>query len=112
VLLLMATVSFAVIAYFRAHPEHGVGIWRALIAPLVAGLALVAILVLGVANFNVLITSSTTAPLDSISIVLPVLLFGMAIVGMIVAALIRARDPDRYRLIGERTAVEEAEQVV
>jgi amino acid transporter len=111
VLLLMATVSFAVIAFFRAHPEYRVGVWRAVIAPLVAGLALIAILVLGVANFNVLITSSTTAPEDSISIVLPVLLFAAAIVGMIVAAVIRARDPGRYRLIGERTAVEEAERV-
>jgi amino acid transporter len=111
VLLLMATVSFAVIAYFRAHPEYQVGVWRALVAPLVAGVALIAVLVLGVANFNVLITSSTTAPEDSISIVLPVLLFAAAIVGMIVAAVMRARDPARYRLIGERTAVEDAEHV-
>jgi hypothetical protein len=68
--------------------------------------------VLGIANFNVLITSSATAPLDSISIVLPVLLLAAAIIGIAVAAVIRARDPSRYRLIGERTAVEQAEQVV
>jgi amino acid transporter len=112
VLLLMATVSFAVIAYFRAHPEYKVGIYRSTIAPLISGVALVAILVLGVANFNVLITSSTTAPEDSVSIILPIVLFAAGILGMIVAAVIRARDPERYRRIGERTPTEEAEHVV
>jgi amino acid transporter len=112
VLLLMATVSFAVIAYFRAHPEYKVGLYRSTIAPLISGVALVAILVLGVANFNVLITSSTNAPEDTMSIVLPIILFAAAILGMVVAAVIRARDPDRYRRIGERTPTEEAEHVV
>ena len=111
VLLLMSTVSFAVIAYFRAHPEYHVSVWQAVVAPLVSGVALLAILVLGIANFNVLITSSTTAPEDSVSIILPVVLFGAAILGMVVAAVIRARDPERYRRIGERTPVEEAEHL-
>jgi amino acid transporter len=111
VLLLMATVSFAVIAYFRAHPEYHVSVWQSVVAPLVSGVALLAILVLGIANFNVLITSSTTAPEDSVSIILPVVLFAAAILGMVVAAVIRARDPERYRRIGERTSVEEAEHL-
>ena len=111
VLLLMATVSFAVIAYFRAHPEYEVGLYRSTIAPLISGVALVAVLVLGIANFNVLITSSTTAPEDSVSIILPIVLFVAAALGMIVAAVIRARDPERYRRIGERTEVERAEHL-
>jgi hypothetical protein len=87
------------------------GPWRTLVAPLVAGVLMVAVLVLGVTNFNVLITSSTTAPTDSAAIVLPLVLLVAGIAGMIVAATIRARDPKRYAHIGQRTAIELAEHV-
>ena len=45
------------------------------------------ILVLGVANFNVLITSATDAPTDTMTIVLPLILFGGGALGLIVGAL-------------------------
>ena len=38
--MLMALTSFAVIGYFRAEP-HGLGRWTTLVAPLLAGIALV-----------------------------------------------------------------------
>ena len=78
---------------------------------MLAGLLMAAILVLGVANFNVLITGSTDAPTDTMSVVLPLILFGSAVLGMVVAATLRSRDPQRYAHIGERTAVEQAEHV-
>jgi len=71
---------------------------------------MIVVLVLGVTNFNVLITSSTDAPTDAMSIVLPLLLL-VGVAGMVVAAVIRAKDPERYAHIGERTAVERAEHV-
>jgi amino acid transporter len=111
VLLLMTITSFAVVSYFRARPDHGAGQWRTLIAPAIAGVLMLVVVVLGVTNFNVLITSSTDAPTDTMAIVLPLIVFAAAVAGMIVAAIIRSRDPQRYAQIGERTAVEQAEGV-
>jgi amino acid transporter len=111
VLLLMAVTSFAVVAFFRRRPDLELGAWSTRIAPLLAGIALVVILVLGVANFNVLITSATDAPTDTMTIVLPIILFGSGLVGMAVAALLRARRPEVYADIGERTPTEVVEHV-
>jgi amino acid transporter len=111
VLLLMAVTSFAVVAFFRRRPDLELGAWSTRIAPLLAGIALVVILVLGVANFNVLITSATNAPTDTMTIVLPIILFGSGVVGMAVAALLRARRPEVYADIGERTPTEVVEHV-
>jgi amino acid transporter len=111
VLALMAATSFAVLAFFRNRPDADAGPWRTLVAPLVAGVLMFGVLVLGVTNFNVLITGSTDAPTDSMAIVLPLILLGAGLVGMIVAAVIRSRNPERYARIGERTRVEHLEQV-
>ncbi|HEU4656561.1 MAG TPA: APC family permease [Capillimicrobium sp.] len=111
VLALMTVVSVAVVAYFRRNPDHGVGAWRTVIAPIIAGILLLGILILGVTNFNVLITGMIDAPTDSASIILPLLLLGAGLLGMLVALAIRSVDPERYRMIGERTAVERIEHV-
>ena len=109
VLALMAVTSFAVVAFFRARPEINEGRYRTFVAPLIAGVLMVVVLVLGVTNFNVLITSSTDAPTDTMAIVLPLILLAAGVAGMVTAAVIRARDPQRYAHIGERTAVEQTE---
>jgi hypothetical protein len=62
-----------------------------------------------VTNFNVLITSSPDAPLTTSAVVLPLLLLAAGVIGLVVAAAIRSRDPQRYQRIGQRTAVEEVE---
>jgi hypothetical protein len=69
------------------------------------------ILVLGVANFNVLITGSTDAPTDSVSVILPLVLLGAGIAGMMAGAIMKRRVPECYVRIGQRTAVEEAEDI-
>ncbi len=101
VLALMAATSFAVIGYFRSRPEAGLSTWTSTIAPLIAGIALLVILVLGVANFNVLITSATNAPTDTMTIVLPIILFGGGIVGLILGAWLKRNKPEVYAGIGE-----------
>ena len=108
VLLLMAMTSFAVVAYFRreAHPDASA--WSSRIAPTVAGIALVVVLVLGVLNFNVLITGATDAPTDTMTVILPVLLFGFGIVGLLVGAMLKSRKPAVYDRIGEGAAAEAA----
>jgi amino acid transporter len=111
VLLLMAVTSFAVVAFFNRRPDLELGAWSTKIAPLISGIALVVILVLGVANFNVLITGLTDAPTDTMTVVLPIILFGSGILGMAVAAWMRAARPTVYAEIGERTPTEVAEHV-
>jgi amino acid transporter len=101
VLALMAATSFAVVGYFRKRPEAGLSTWSATIAPALAGVLLVVILVLGVANFNVLITSATDAPTDTMTIVLPLILFGTGALGLIVGRVLKSRKPEVYARIGE-----------
>ena len=101
VLLLMAATSFAVFGYFRRRPEPGLSTWSSTIAPLLSGVLLAVILILGVANFNVLITSATDAPTDTMTIVLPLILFGGGALGLVVGAMLKSRKPDVYARIGE-----------
>jgi amino acid transporter len=111
VLLLMAATSAAVVAYFRAHPDHDLGAWRTLVAPLSAGIGLVTILVLGVTNFNVLITGATDAPTDTMTVVLQLILLGGAILGVIVGLILRRSRPEVYARIGEPSPVEATERI-
>jgi amino acid transporter len=106
VLLLMAITSFAVVAYFRRNPESGVSRWSGTIAPAIAGVALLVVLVLGVLNFNVLITSATDAPTDTMAVVLPLILFGAGALGLAIGAWMKASRPDAYARIGEGAAAE------
>jgi NADH:ubiquinone oxidoreductase subunit 5 (subunit L)/multisubunit Na+/H+ antiporter MnhA subunit len=106
VLLLMAVTSFAVVAFFRKRPDADVSAWAGAIAPAIAGVALLVVLVLGVLNFNVLITSSTDAPTDTMTIVLPVILFGGGLLGLAVGAWMKSNRPDTYARIGEGAGAE------
>ena len=106
VLLLMAVTSFAVVAYFRRRPDTGVSSWAGTIAPAIAGVALLVVLVLGVLNFNVLITGATDAPTDTMAIVLPVILFGAGVLGLAIGAWMKSSRPDAYARIGEGAGAE------
>src|ERR687889_45565 len=74
--------------------------------PAIAGVALLVVLVLGVLNFNVLITGLTDAPTDTMTIVLPVILFGGGLLGLAVGAWMKSSRPDAYARIGEGAAAE------
>ncbi len=111
VVLLMAITSFAVVAYFRDRPESKASPWSTAWAPIIAGFALLLILVLGLANFNVLITGSTDAPTDSVTVILPLVLLGAGVMGMMAAVIMKRRVPQCYVEIGQRTAVERAEHI-
>lgn len=101
VLVLMTGTSFAVIGFFRMHPNLERNSWGSVIAPMIAGLALLTVLVLGVLNFNVLITGLTDAPLDSKSVILPAILLAAAVIGALLASWLRGNRPDTYERIGE-----------
>ncbi len=106
VLLLMAVTSFAVVAYFRKRPDAAVSAWAGAIAPAIAGVALLVVLVLGVLNFNVLITGLTDAPTDTMAIVLPVILFGAGLIGLLLGAWLKSNRPDTFARIGEGAGAE------
>jgi len=107
VLLLMAATSFAVVGYFRQRPQDAVGNWAATWAPAIAGVLLLILLVLGVANFNVLITGLTDAPIGTMTVVLPIILFGGGVVGLIVGAVLKRNRPEVYERIGGGASAEE-----
>jgi amino acid transporter len=109
VLLLMAVTSFAVVGYFRRHPDSGLGRWASTIAPGAAGAMLLVVLVLGVVNFNVLITGAIGAPLDAMAVVLPLILFGGGAAGLVVGALLKRRNPAVFASVGEGAGAEAEE---
>jgi hypothetical protein len=72
----------------------------------VAGALLLVVLVLGVANFNVLITGAIGAPLDAMAVVLPLILFGGGAVGLVIGALLKRRNPAVFASVGEGAGAE------
>jgi hypothetical protein len=76
------------------------------VAPAVAGALLLIVLVLGVANFNVLITGSTEAPVNAMAVVLPAILFGGGAVGLAVGSLFKRRNPEIFASVGEGAGAE------
>lgn len=109
VIALLTLLSFSVVAFFGPN-ARGEGGFARLIAPLVSGLVLAVVLVLIVLNFNVLLTSDPTAPLNPLAVVLPVVVLGAGIVGFVVAVALRSRKPHVYAGIGEGGVQDHAEQ--
>ena len=75
--------------------------WTSRYAPAIAGVLLTAIFILVLSNFNTLITGSPDAPGDDRSVILPGILIGGAIIGMLVGLWIKSQRPEVYARIGE-----------
>lgn len=105
VVALLTLLSFSVIAYFRRN-SRGENSFKWLIAPLVSGIVLAIVLLFVVLNFNILLTSDPTAPLNPLAVVLPAIVLGAGVVGYFVAAVLRSNKPRVYEGIGEGGAVE------
>ena len=95
ILVLMAMASFAVLAFFRRHPDLDRNVWRTLVAPLVAGLALVAAVVFAYLSFDDLI-----GPQGWLTWGLPLLVPVAAVAGVVAAGVLQRRDPQRYAEMG------------
>ena len=96
VLILLALTSISVIAYF-ARNQHGESIWRRAVAPAVAALLLVTMVVLALANYATLLgvpDDALTATLLPASFAVP------AVVGVVWALTLRARRRPVYDAIG------------
>ncbi|MGH8775961.1 MAG: APC family permease [Jiangellaceae bacterium] len=96
VLALIAITAIAVITFFARDPS-GENAWRRMIAPVLAAILLVVVVILAVANYDTLIG---VPPDDSLRWILPgiyVVLFGL---GLLWARYLRQSRPDVYELIG------------
>ncbi|MFC6354714.1 APC family permease [Luethyella okanaganae] len=94
--LLMAIVSVAVIGYFR-RDDRGVGIGSRLLAPIVAAVALAAVFVTILANFDVLLGQAEST---MTTFLLPALVIVPGVIGVLWAYRLRSTKPNVYRQIG------------
>ncbi|MEU0004207.1 APC family permease [Streptomyces sp. NPDC006314] len=106
ILVVQAVCSFAVLAYFRSHHPENRHWFRTFTAPLLGGVAMLAVVVLLVSNMGV------AAGPESGSLVLkatPWLVALVAAAGIGYAQYLKRRSPERYALLG-RTVLEETKE--
>ncbi|MGW3893219.1 APC family permease [Micromonospora chokoriensis] len=96
VLALMTVTSAAVVSFF-ARIRHGEGPWRAVVAPLIATIALTAILVVTLDEFDTLLGVHPHSPLRWL---FPAAYAIVALIGATWALILRAARPDVYGAIG------------
>jgi amino acid transporter len=95
VLILMAGSSLAVMVFFRRHRDLEANPIRTIVAPLAAAIALVAVVVVAIANFDILIGSE-----GFLTWFLPSLLVVAAVIGVIAALMLKSRSPQLYSEMG------------
>jgi hypothetical protein len=96
VLLLITATAVAVIAFFaRTRIEET--LWRRIIAPALAAIALVAVIVVAVDNFAILLGVAPDSPLRW---VIPAVYPVAALLGLVWGLVLRRTRPDVYARIG------------
>ncbi|MFC9927000.1 APC family permease [Streptomyces sp. NPDC127190] len=106
ILVVQAVCSFAVLVYFRSHHPESRHWFRTFTAPLLGGVAMLAVVVLLVSNMGV------AAGPESGSLVLkatPWLVALIAAAGLGCAQYLKHRAPERYALLG-RTVLQETKE--
>ncbi|GHI06087.1 amino acid permease [Streptomyces cellostaticus] len=106
ILVVQAVCSFAVLVYFRTHHPESRHWFKTSAAPLIGGIAMLAVVVLLVSNM------SAAAGSESGSLVLkatPWLVALIAAGGIGYAQYLKRRSPERYALLG-RTVLEETKE--
>jgi hypothetical protein len=94
--VLIAITSFAVIGFFAREPS-GENAWRRMIAPVLAAVALVIVVILAIANYDTLIG---VAPNDPLRWILPGLYIVAGGLGLWWARFLRTSRPEAYEMIG------------
>jgi amino acid transporter len=96
VLVLITLTSIAIVGFFAREPS-GENAWRRVIAPVFAAIALVCVVVLAVANYDILIG---VAPGDPLRWILPSLFVVAGGLGVAWALYLKVARPDVYETIG------------
>jgi amino acid transporter len=96
VVLLMAGTSAAVVGFFRGR-SSAASMWQRAVAPTLATIALVALVVLIIGNFDALLGTDPTSPLRWI---LPGIVVLGGLLGVLWALKLKSSRPDVYASIG------------
>ncbi|MFF5233274.1 APC family permease [Dactylosporangium sp. NPDC000521] len=97
ILLLMIGTSLAVVGYFRKSPSAAESAWHRTVAPVLAAVALAAIVIVTAANADALLNAEP----GSLEIyVMPGIIVLTALVGIVWGLALRASDPRLYAGIG------------
>jgi amino acid transporter len=97
VILLMAATSAAVVGFFRKRAAPDENMWQRAIAPGLATIVLLALVVLLIANFDSLLGTEPNSPLRW---VFPAVVLAAGVIGVIWGAILRRSRPDVYEGIG------------
>jgi amino acid transporter len=96
VMVLVTVTSLAVLAFFVRNP-HGENVWRRLVTPALALIALCVVVFFAVKDFYALLSVTPDHPLRWI---VPALYPAVAILGILWALILRLSRPDVYATIG------------
>ncbi|WP_116952566.1 APC family permease [Jiangella endophytica] len=96
VLTLVTVTAVGVLAFFARHPS-GENAWRRVIAPVLALILLVIVVILAIANYDILIGVAPSAPERWI---LPGLFVVAALIGVLWARFLKSSRPEVYDAIG------------
>lgn len=91
ILILQIGVSIAVINFFRKNRQLKASLWSTMVAPLLALVGMVVVLVLVIQNIGTL--SGSNSPLIQF---IPWFVFGCAVLGIVWAQLIRMMNPEKF----------------
>lgn len=96
ILTLQLGVSLSVIRFFRRNRQLPVSMWSRLIAPALSSIGMLITIILVVQNVNVL--SGSSSPIIKI---LPWLVFFFLLLGVIIAQVLKRKNPARYAQLGQ-----------
>lgn len=97
ILCVQTICSFAVIAYFRRNHPEARHWWRTLVAPMIGGVAMAAVVVFFIRNLGVALGPSAETLFGRL---IPFIVIGVFIIGLALALYLRSSNPERYALIG------------
>jgi amino acid transporter len=97
IMVLMLLTSVAVLIHFRRSPdrESSNTVWSTVVAPGLAALGLVGVIILTIANFNVFLGSTTVW-----SVVFLVVIASVFVAGLLAAVRLRRTRPEIYARLG------------
>lgn len=96
VLFLIATTSVSVVVFFLRRPSEE-NLWRRMIAPALASVALLVVVYLALSNFATLLGVTADDPLRWL---IPVIYLVIAVLGIFWGLTLRAKRPEVYATIG------------
>jgi amino acid transporter len=100
VLVLMVLTCLAVVVYFR-RSKADARPWQTIVAPLLAFLGLAAMTVVVILNFPMLVGGS-----NEVAIAIGAVLLGGFVAGLVIAQIVRRRDPASYTRLTEAISEE------